>query len=139
MRVMVIVKASSESEAGAVPEARELAEMGKFNEELANAGVLLAADGLHPSSKGVRVRFEGNKRTVIDGPFAETRELIAGFWLWQVRSMEEAVEWIKRAPLFDGGMEIELRPVFEMCEFGDAVAPGVRDQETRQRDGMAKA
>jgi hypothetical protein len=139
MRVMVIVKASEESEAGGVPDAGELAEMGKFNEQLVNAGVLLAADGLQPSSKGVRVRFDGKQRTVIDGPFAETKELVAGFWLWQVRSMEEAIEWIKRAPLFDGGVEIELRPVFEMGDFGDAAAPENRKREARLREKIAQA
>ncbi|MGH8110986.1 MAG: YciI family protein [Rhodanobacteraceae bacterium] len=120
MRVMVIVKASTESEAGRLPDAEGLAEMGKFNEQLVNAGVMLMADGLHASSKGVRVRFDGKKRTVIDGPFAETKELVAGFWLWQVRSLDEAIEWIKRAP-FDGGAVIELRPVIELEDFGDAV------------------
>ncbi|MGN6387995.1 MAG: YciI family protein [Burkholderiaceae bacterium] len=138
MRVMVMVKASEESEAGGLPSAKDLEEMGKFNEQLVQAGVLLAADGLHPSSKGVRVRFEGKQRTVIDGPFAETKELIAGFWLWQVRSMEEAIEWIKRAPLFDGGMEIELRPVFETCDFGDAATPEIREREARLREQVAQ-
>ena len=122
MRAMVIVKATKNSEAGAMPSEKLLAEMGKFNEQLVEAGVMLAADGLHASSKGVRVRFEGKQRKVIDGPFAETKELVAGFWLWQVRSMEEAIEWIKRAP-FDSGAEIELRPVFELEDFGDAVTP----------------
>ncbi|WHZ18767.1 MAG: PhnB protein [Rhodanobacteraceae bacterium] len=139
MRVMVIVKASADSEAGGMPDARELAEMGKFNEKLAEAGVLLMAEGLQASSKGVRVRFDGKQRTVIDGPFAETRELVAGFWLWQVRSMEEAIEWIKRAPLFDGGMEIELRPVAEMEDFGDAVTPEtIREYETKVLKKAAK-
>lgn len=137
MRVMVIVKASAESEAGGMPDASELAEMGRFNEQLVAAGVLLAADGLLPSSMGVRVRFDGKQRTVIDGPFAETRELIAGFWLWQVRSLDEAIEWIKRAPLFGGGMEIELRPVAEMDDFGDSVTPEVREREARLRDKIA--
>jgi hypothetical protein len=139
MRVMVIVKASEESEAGGVPDAGELAKMGKFNEQLVEAGVMLMAEGLHSSSKGVRVRFDGKQRTVTDGPFAETRELIAGFWLWQVRSMEEAVEWIKRAPLFDGGMEIELRPVFEMNDFGDAATPEIQDREARLRAKIGQA
>lgn len=139
MRVLVIVKASKESEAGGVPEAKELAEMGKFNEKLVEAGVLLMADGLHPSSKGARVRFDGKKRIVIDGPFAETKELVAGFWLWQVRSLDEAIEWIKRAPLFDGGAEIELRPVFEMCDFGDAATPEIRAHDARLRDKIARA
>ncbi|HKZ09225.1 MAG TPA: YciI family protein [Rhodanobacteraceae bacterium] len=139
MRVLVIVKASEESEAGGMPDAKELAEMGKFNEKLVEAGVMLMGEGLHPSSKGARVRFEGKRRTVIDGPFAETRELIAGFWLWQVRSMEEAIEWIKRAPLFDGGMEIELRPVAEMDDFGDAATPEIREHEASLREKIAKA
>src|SRR3954462_6480394 len=112
MRVMVIVKASKESEAGVLPDTEILTKMGKYNEELVKAGIMLAGEGLQPTSKGKRVRFSGDKRTVIDGPFTESKELIAGFWLWQVRSMEEAVEWLKRAP-FDGGTEIELRPVFE--------------------------
>jgi hypothetical protein len=139
MRVLVIVKASGESEAGGVPDAGELAEMGAFNERLVEAGVMLMAEGLQPSSKGARVRFEGRTRTVIDGPFAETKELVAGFWLWQVRSMDEAIEWIKRAPLFDGGAEIELRPVFEMCDFGDAATPEIRAREARVRERIAKA
>jgi hypothetical protein len=139
MRVLVIVKASEESEAGGMPYAKELAEMGKFNEKLVEAGVMLMGEGLHPSSKGARVRFEGKKRTVIDGPFAETRELVAGFWIWQVRSMEEAIEWIKRAPLFDGGMEIELRPVLEMDDFGDAATPDVREHEASLRERIARA
>jgi hypothetical protein len=139
MRVLVIVKASGESEAGGVPDAGELAEMGAFNERLVEAGVMLMAEGLQPSSKGARVRFEGRTRTVSDGPFAETKELVAGFWLWQVRSMDEAIEWIKRAPLFDGGAEIELRPVFEMCDFGDAATPEIRAREARVRERIAKA
>ena len=130
MRVMVIVKANEESEAGVMPSEQGLAEMGKYNEELAKAGVLLAAEGLHPSSKGKRVRFEGDKKTVIDGPFAETKELIAGYWLWQVRSMEEAIEWLKRAP-FDGGVEIEIRRVFEAEDFGAEFTPELRAQEER--------
>ncbi|MGH2811028.1 MAG: YciI family protein, partial [Actinomycetota bacterium] len=117
-RYMVIVKASEESENGVMPSTEILAEMGKYNEELVKAGVMLAGEGLHPSSKGVRVRFDGDKRTVIDGPFAETKELIAGFWLWQCKSREEAIEWLKRAP-FDEGTEIELRPVFEEEDFGE--------------------
>ena len=132
MRMMVIVKASKESEAGIMPSTELLAAMGKFNEELVKAGVMLAGEGLHPTSKGKRVRFEGARRTVIDGPFAETKELIAGFWLWQVKSMEEAIEWIKRAP-FDGGTEIELRPVFEAEDFGEEFTQELRDQEERQR------
>ena len=116
MRFMILVKADANTEAGVLPDEKLLAEMGKFNEELAKAGVLLAADGLHPSSKGVRVKFEGGKRIVTDGPFAETKELIAGYWLWQVNSKVEAIEWLKRAP-FDGGAEVELRQVFELSDF----------------------
>jgi hypothetical protein len=116
MRVMVLVKANKDSEAGVMPSPKLLAEMGKFNQELIQAGVLLAADGLHASSKGKRVKFSGERRTVIDGPFAETKELVAGYWIWQVRSMEEAVEWLKRAP-FDRETEVEIRPVFEMADF----------------------
>ncbi len=132
MRVMVLVKENEQSEAGVLPDEKILAEMGKYNEDLAKAGVLLAADGLHPSSKGKRVRFSGDQKTVIDGPFAETKELIAGYWIWQVRSMEEAVEWLKRAP-FGGGVEIEIRPVFEADDFGPALTPELRQQEERQR------
>jgi hypothetical protein len=116
MRVMVLVKANKDSEAGVMPSPKLLAEMGKFNQELIQAGVLLAADGLHASSKGKRVKFSGERRTVIDGPFTETKELVAGYWIWQVRSMEEAVEWLKRAP-FDRETEVEIRPVFEMADF----------------------
>jgi hypothetical protein len=131
---MVIVKANKDSEAGVMPKQKLLAEMGKFNEELAKAGVLLAADGLKPSSKGKRVRFSGEKRTVIDGPFSETKELIAGFWLWQVRSMEEAVEWVKRCPNpHEGESEIEIRPVFELEDFGSEFTPELREQEKRVR------
>ncbi len=133
MRVMVLVKASEESEAGAMPSEQILAEMGKYNEELARAGVLLAGDGLHPSSKGKRVRFSEDRKTVIDGPFAETKELIAGYWIWQVRSMDEAVEWLKRAP-FDGGAEVEIRPVFEDEDFGAEFTPELREQEDRVRE-----
>jgi hypothetical protein len=132
MRVMVIVKANKDSEAGVMPSREILEEMGKFNEELAKAGVLLAADGLHPTSKGKRVRFSGQQRTVVDGPFAETKELIAGFWLWQVNSMEEAVDWLKRAP-FDGGTEVEIRPIFEAEDFGAELTPELRQQEERLR------
>jgi hypothetical protein len=116
MRVMVLVKANKDSEVGILPTPKLLAEMGKFNQELIQAGVMLAGDGLRPSSKGKRVRFSGEKRTVIDGPFTETKELVAGYWIWQVRSMEEAVEWLKRAP-FDRETEVEIRPVFEMADF----------------------
>jgi hypothetical protein len=132
MRVMVIVIANKDSEAGALPDEKILTEMGQFNEELVKAGVMLAAEGLHPTSKGKRVRFSGKERTVIDGPFAETKELIAGFWLWQVKSMDEAIEWLKRAP-FDGGTEIELRPVFEAEDFGAEFTPELREQEERLR------
>jgi hypothetical protein len=136
---MVIVKANKDSEAGQMPTEKILTDMGKFNEELVKAGVMLAADGLHPSSRGKRVRFSGASRTVIDGPFAETKELIAGFWLWQVKSMDEAVEWLKRAP-FGGGAEVEIRPVFEAADFGKELTPGLREQEERlRRDIRAKA
>src|SRR5919204_6479628 len=120
MKFLVIVKASEESEAGAIPSTEALTAMGKFNEELSRAGIMLAAEGVRPSSKGKRVRFEGNKRTVIDGPFAETKELVAGFWIWQVKSIDEAVEWLKRAP-FGGGAEIEIRPIFEEADFLEAL------------------
>jgi len=130
MRVMVIVKASAESERGIMPGTELLTEMGRYNEELVKAGVMLAGDGLAASSQGKRVRFEGKKRTVIDGPFAETKELIAGYWIWQVRSMDEAVEWLKRAP-FDGGTEVEIRKVFEADDFGEEFTPELREQEER--------
>ncbi len=132
MRVMVIVKASEESEAGQMPSEEMLAAMGKFNEELAKAGVMLAGEGLHPTSKGKRVRFSGRKRTVIDGPFAETKELVAGFWLWQVKSMDDAVEWLERAP-FDEETEVEIRPLFEADDFGKEFTPELREQEERIR------
>jgi hypothetical protein len=132
MRVMVLVKASKESEGGVMPSEQELTDMGNYNEELVKAGVMLAGEGLHPSSKGVRVRFSGDERTVIDGPFAETKELLAGYWLWEVRDLDEAIEWIKRAP-FDGGTEIELRPVFEADDFGEEYTPELREQEERLR------
>ena len=135
MRVMVIVKANKDSEAGVLPTEQLLAEMGKFNEELVKAGVLLAAEGLQASSKGARVRFEGKKRTVIDGPFAETKELVAGFWLWQVKSKEEAIEWLKRAP-FDGGTEVEIRQVFEAADFAPSDPSGKlmeKEQELREK------
>jgi hypothetical protein len=137
MRVMVIVKADKNSEAGAMPDKQELTDMGKFNEELVKAGVMLAGDGLHPTAKGKRVKFSGQQRTVIDGPFAETKELIAGFWLWQVKSIEEAVEWLKRAP-FDGGAEVEIRPVFEAADFGAEFTPELRAQEERVRAQAAQ-
>ena len=137
MRVMVIVKASKESEAGQMQSEKLLTEMGKFNEELVKAGVMLAGDGLHPSSKGKRVRFSGANKTVIDGPFAETKELIAGFWLWRVKSIEDAVEWLKRAP-FDGGVEIELRPIFEADDFGEQLTPELREANVRLREQAAQ-
>ena len=134
MRCMVIVKASKDSEAGVLPSKRLLADMGKFNEELVKAGVLLAGEGLQSSAKGKRVRFSGDKRTVIDGPFTETKELIAGFWLWQVRSMEEALEWVKRCPNpHDGESEIEIRQVFEAEDFGDNLTPEMKKQEESLR------
>jgi hypothetical protein len=129
---MVIVKASKESEAGQMPSQEILSRMGQFNEELVNAGVMLAGEGLHPSSKGKRVRFSGSNRTVIDGPFTETKELAAGFWLWKVKSMDEAVEWLKRAP-FDGGTEVEIRPIFEAEDFGKEFTPELRAQEEKLR------
>ena len=133
MRFMVIVKANKESEAGILPDEKILTEMGKYNEQLVKAGVMLAGEGLHSSKDGVRVRFEGKKRTVIDGPFAETKELIAGFWLWQRKSREEAIEWLKRAP-FDGGTEIELRQVFETAEFAESDPTGeIRRKENELR------
>ena len=134
MRFMIIVKATKDSEAGIMPSEKLLAEMGKFNEELAKAGVLLAGDGLHPSSKGARVRFSGSKRTVIDGPFSETKELIAGFWLWEVKSKEEAIEWVKRCPNpHNVDSEIEIRQVFEAEDFGAEFTPELREQEARIR------
>jgi hypothetical protein len=135
MRFMVIVKADKDSEAGVLPSHELLAEMGKFNEELVKAGVMLAGEGLQASSKGARVRFSGKNRTVIDGPFAETKELVAGFWLWQVRSKEEAIEWLKRAP-FQAG-EVEIRQVFEAEDFGEEFTPDLREQEERIRDQIA--
>jgi hypothetical protein len=140
MRFMVIVKATEESEAGVLPDEKLLAEMGRYNEELAKAGVMLAGEGLHPSSKGVRVRFSGDKRTVIDGPFAETKELIAGYWLIQVRSKEEAIEWVKRCPnpFPDTESEIEIRQVFEAEDFGDEFTPELREAEERLRAQIAE-
>jgi hypothetical protein len=131
MRIMVLVKANKDSEAGVLPDEKMLTEMGKFNEELVKAGVMLAGEGLQASSKGVRVRFSGSKRTVVDGPFAETKELVAGFWLWQVKSKAEAIEWLKRAPFQEG--EVEIRQVFESEDFGDAFTPELRAQEERIR------
>jgi hypothetical protein len=136
MRVMVIVKASKQSEAGILPTEQLLRDMGQFNEELVKAGMLLAGEGLHPTSKGKRVRFGAKQKTVIDGPFSETKELIAGFWLWQVRSMDEAVEWLKRAPFQD--CEVEIRPVFEAADFGDNLTPELIEQGERQRARAAE-
>ena len=138
MRFMVLVKADPKSEAGDMPDAKELADMGKFNDELVKAGVMLAGEGLHPSSKGARIRFSGDERTVIDGPFAETKELVAGFWMIQVKSKEEAIKWMKRAPNpFPGTeSEIEIRQVFEAEDFGDEFTPELREQEERQRAKM---
>lgn len=132
-----MVKGNKDSEAGVMPKKELLEAMGKFNEQLAKAGVMLAAEGLHPTSKAKRVKFSGEKRTVIDGPFTESKELIAGFWLWQVRSMDEAVEWLKRAP-FDGGEEVEIRPVFEADDFGAEFTPELREQEDRIRKQIEK-
>lgn len=132
MRCMVIVKADKDSEAGVMPDTALFEAMGKYNEELVKAGVMLAADGLKPSSSGARVRFDGRQRTVIDGPFAESKELVAGFWLWQVKSLAEAVEWLKRAP-FDGGTEVEIRPLYEIEDLGAEFTPELREQEDRLR------
>jgi|SRR5216683_289768 hypothetical protein len=137
MRVMVIVKANKDSEAGILPSTEILTKMGKYNEELVKAGVMLAGEGLQASSKGKRVRFSGEKPTVIDGPFTETKELIAGFWLWQVRSMEEAVEWLKRSP-FGGGAEVEIRQVFEAEDFGAQLTPELKEREERLRQQVEK-
>lgn len=137
MRFMVVVKADKNSEAGLMPDAKILAAMTDYNEQLVKAGVMLAGEGLHPSSKGARVKFSGKDRTVTDGPFAETKELIAGFWLWQVKSKEEAIEWLKRAP-FDGGTEVELRQVFESEEFGDEFSPELREKEAKLRKEIGK-
>jgi hypothetical protein len=134
MKFMILVKATKDSEAGVMPSEKLLAAMGKFNEELAKAGILLAAEGLHPTSKGVRVKFSGDERSVIDGPFAATSELIAGFWLWQVKSKKEAIEWVKRCPKpHEGECEIEIRQVFEAEDFGAALTPELREKEERLR------
>ena len=133
MRFMILVKADKNSEAGGMPDEKMLAEMGKYNEELAKAGIMLAGDGLAPSSKGARIRFNGKNRTVIDGPFTETKELVAGYWIWQVKSKDEAIEWLKRAP-FDGGAEVEIRQVFEAEDFGEEFTPELRAQENRIRE-----
>jgi hypothetical protein len=131
---MVIVKATKESEAGVMPSEKLLTEMGKYNEELVKAGIMLAGDGLHPSSKGARVHFSGSKRTVIDGPFADTQDLMAGEWLWQVKSLEEAIEWVKRCPNpMEGDSDIEIRPVFELEDFGEVLTPELREQDERLR------
>jgi hypothetical protein len=134
MRFMVLVKATKESETGVLPDEKILGAMAKYNEELVKAGVMLAGDGLHPTSKGVRVRFDGNKRTVIDGPFSETKELVAGYWIWQCRSKEEAIEWLKRAP-FDGGAEVEIRQVYELEDFGESEAV---EQHRKLKDKMSR-
>ena len=140
MRVMVIVKATKNSEAGIMPSEKLLAEMGRFNEELVKAGIMLAGDGLQPSSKGKRIKFSGGKRTVVDGPFAETKELIAGYWVWQVRSMEEAIEWARRCPDPMPGeeAELEIRPLFEADDFGEEFTPELREQEERLRAEMER-
>jgi len=138
MQFMILIKADKTTEAGALPDEKLLTEMGKFNEELVKAGIMLAGEGLHPSSKGARVKFSGTKRTVVDGPFAETRELIAGFWLWQVKSKEEAIEWVKRCPNpLAGDSEIEIRQVFEASDFGPEFTPELREAEERMRDQIA--
>ena len=139
MKFMIMVKATKDSEAGVMPSEKLLAEMGKFNEELVKAGVMLAGEGLHPSSKGARVKFSGDKRSVVDGPFTESKELIAGFWLWQVKSMEEAIEWARRCPNPTGAEgELEIRQVFEADDFGEAFTPELREQEERLREQASK-
>jgi hypothetical protein len=138
MKFMILVKATKDSESGALPDEKLLTEMGKYNEELVKAGIMLAGEGLHPSSKGARVQFSGTKRTVMDGPFTETKELVAGFWLWQVKSKEEAIEWVKRCPNpMPGESEIEIRQIFEPEDFGDAFTPELREQEARLRSQSA--
>lgn len=140
MRVMVIVKADRNTEAGVMPEQKMLEEMGRFNEELVKAGVMLAGDGLHPSSKGARVYFKGANRTVVDGPFAETKELIAGYWLWKVASLDEAIEWAKKCPNPTGDeSQLEIRPLFEMDDFGEAMTPELRAQEDRMRQDIERS
>jgi len=139
MRVMVMIKANADTEAATMPTEQELTEMGNYNEELVKAGVMLGGEGLHPSSKGARVMFSGDRRTVVDGPFTEAKELVAGFWLWQVRSMEEAVEWVKRCPNPTGAESmIEIRQVFEAADFGDVMTPALKEQEDRLRAEIAK-
>lgn len=136
MKVMVLVKATQDSEAGVMPSEEVLTEMGKYNEELVKAAIMLAGEGLHPSSKGARVQFTGSNQTVIDGPFTETKELVAGYWLWQVQSMEEAIAWVKRSPMQEG--ELEIRPVFEAEDFGEAFTPELQEQEERLRAEVEK-
>jgi hypothetical protein len=136
MRVMVLIKASPDSEAGELPSTEAIGAMSRYNDDLVNAGVMLAGDGLRPSANGVRVRFDGPRRTIIDGPFTEAKELVSGYWIWEVRSLDEAVEWLKRAP-FDGGTEVEIRPVFEADDFGEAFTPELREREDRQRTTVA--
>ena len=136
MRVMIFVKANEQSEAGVMPTEEILSKMGKYNEELVKAGVMQAGEGLHPSSKGARVKFEGSKRSVIDGPFPETKELIAGFWIWKVKSMQDAIDWLKRAP-FGGGVELEIRPVFEAEDFGKNLTPELRERDQHLRKQIA--
>lgn len=139
MRCMVLVKANADTEAGVMPSEQLLADMGRYNEELVNAGIMLAGEGLHPSARGARVQFSGDKRSVIDGPFAETKELVAGFWIWQVRDLDEAIEWVKRCPNPTGeDSVIEIRPVFEAEDFGAEFTPELREQEDRLRAQMAK-
>ena len=139
MRVLVMVKATADSESGAMPTTEQLAEMGRFNDELVKAGIMLSAEGLHPSAKGKRVRFSGKNRAVFDGPFAETKELVAGFWIWQVGSMEEAIEWVRRCPNpMPTESEIEIRPIFEAADFGAEFTPELREQEEKQRQQMAR-
>ena len=137
MRFMVLVPGSPESEAGEMPSTELLEEMTKYNEELVKAGVMLAGEGLHPTSKGAKVRFEGGRRTVIDGPFTEAKELVAGYWIWECGSRDEAIEWLKRAP-FDGGVEIELRPIFEADDFGEQLTPELREADARMREQTAR-
>ena len=140
MRVMVLVKATEQSEAGQMPSTELLEAMGRYNEELVKAGVMLAGEGLHPTARGARVRFDGASRTVVDGPFAETKELVAGFWLWQVRSMDEAIEWVRRCPNpHEGPSEIEIRPVFEAADFGEALTPEVAELHDRNREKAARS
>lgn len=139
MRFMVMVKATADSEAGVMPSEELLAAMGRFNEELVKAGVMLSGEGLHPSARGARVRFSGHERTVVDGPFTETKELVAGFWIWQCASMQEAIDWVKRCPNpMPGPSEIEIRPIFEADDFGEAFTPELREQEDRLRDELAR-